>query len=64
VKVLREQVSGLETAMLSLVSPETTPDVSKGDRACAVPDITPDSKIYFVRSHSTMHYTIQEIANE
>jgi len=47
VKVLREQVSGLETAMLSLVSPaDTTADTtenSKGDRACAVPDIAPDS---------------------
>jgi len=52
VKVLREQVSGLETAMLSLASQENSTDVSKGDsealpptadRACAVPDSTPDS---------------------
>jgi len=43
VKVLREQVSGLETAMLSLVSQENSTDVSEGDHASAVPDITPDS---------------------
>jgi len=47
VKVLREQVSGLETAMLSMASQETTAETtaekSKGDRASAIPDSTPDS---------------------
>jgi len=43
VKVLREQVSGLETAMLSLIGTQDTSIDSPGDRACAVPDITPDS---------------------
>jgi len=42
VKTLLKQVSGLETAMLSLASQENSTDVSKGDRACAIPDSETD----------------------
>ena len=42
VKVLREQVSGLESAVLSLASPQDTPESSQGDRLSEIPDITPD----------------------
>ena len=42
VKVLREQVSGLEAAVLSLACPQDTVQDSQGDRQDAIPDITPD----------------------
>ena len=42
VKVLREQVSGLEAAVLSLACPQDTIQDSQGDRQDAIPDITPD----------------------
>ncbi|HEY9612128.1 hypothetical protein [Allocoleopsis sp.] len=41
VKTLREQVSGLESAVLSLASPPNTTEVSPGDRQ-ETPAITAD----------------------
>ena len=42
VKILREQVSGLESAVLSLTSPEPTIQDSQGVKLDEIPDITPD----------------------
>ena len=42
VKVLREQVSGLESAVLSLACPQDTIQDSQGVKLDAIPDITPD----------------------
>lgn len=42
VKILREQVSGLESAVLSLACPQDTIQDSQGDKQDAIPDITPD----------------------
>ena len=40
--MLREQVSGLEAAVLSLACPQDTPESSQGDNEDAIPDIRSD----------------------
>ena len=42
VKILQEQVSGLEAAVLSLACPQDTIQDSQGVKLVAIPDITPD----------------------